>query len=332
MNYSIGAQRRIGKLFAVDIAYAASLARHLPEVRDYNTLPPAAHFLKANENPVQTGRALADPFLRPYQGYNQILVTEMTSNSSYHSMQLGITRRFGNRLNFDGNYTWSRALNYAANDAGQRSVLLPGGRDYGRADIAANHVANVSYMYLVPGVSRFLGGHKIAGFVLDNWRLSGTTQIMSGYPTGITFNTAAVDTTGSSEVGRVNLTGDLNLPKSERSFSHFFNTGAVTRPTPGVFGVTTAATVDYGNASKDMFNLPGFSYWNASVSKVFKVYETHRFQFSAEFYNFPNHESFRRVFNNATFNAVGTQTNTQFGEYNSGLGARQIQFGLRYDF
>src|SRR5207245_2358698 len=50
MNYSIGVQRRSGKLFAIDIAYAASLARHLPEVRDYNTLPPAARFLKANEN------------------------------------------------------------------------------------------------------------------------------------------------------------------------------------------------------------------------------------------------------------------------------------------
>src|SRR5439155_2933223 len=97
-------------------------------------------------------------------------------------------------------------------------------------------------------------------------------------------------------------------------------------------GVTTAATVEYGNASKDVYNQPGLSYWNASVTKVFKVHETHRFQFSAEFYNFPNHQSFRRTNNTATFNAAGTQTNTQFGEYNSGYGPRQIQFGLRYDF
>jgi hypothetical protein len=332
MNYSLGVQRRIGNLFAVDVAYAASLSRHLPEIRDYNTLPAAARFLRSNENPLTPGRAWDDRYLRPYRGYNAILVTEMTSNSNYHSMQLGITRRFGNRLNFDGNYTWSRALNYAAGDQGQRSILLPGGRDYGRADIAANHVFNLNYMYLVPGVSRFLGGNKIVGFVLDNWRLSGITQVMSGYPMAIALNAGTQDFTGSNEVARVNITGVTNLPKDERTFSRHFNTGAIARPTPGVFGVTTAATVDYGNASKDVFNQPGFSYWNAAITKVFKVHENHRFQFSAEFYNFPNHMSFRRVNNLATFNAAGVQTNAAFGEYNSGLGPRQIQLGLRYDF
>ena len=66
--------------------------------------------------------------------------------------------------------------------------------------------------------------------------------------------------------------------------------------------------------------------------KTFRVHENHRFQISAEFYNLPNHTSFRRADNAATFNAAGVQTNTRFGEYISDLGPRQIQLGIRYDF
>jgi hypothetical protein len=176
-----------------------------------------------------------------------------------------------------------------------------------------------------------VGGNKIVGFALDSWRLAGSTQIMSGYPTVIGLSAPGQDFTGSTEAARVNITGPINLPKDERSFSRFFNTSNVARPTPGVFGVTTAATVDYGNASRDILNLPGFSYWNAAITKVFRIRESHRIQVSGEFYNFPNHENFRRVNNTATFNAAGAQTATTFGEYNSGLGPRQIQLGLRYD-
>jgi Carboxypeptidase regulatory-like domain/TonB-dependent Receptor Plug Domain len=332
MNYSLGVQRRIGAAFAVDVAYVASLSRHLAEGRDYNTLPPAARFLRANEDPTLPGRALADPFLRPYQGYNQILMTEMSGNSNYHSMQAGLTRRFGDRFNFDVNYTWARALNYTANDNALRSVLLPGGRDYGRADIAANHVFNANYIYQIPNLSPHMGGNKFVKAIFDDWRISGVTQYMSGYPVGIALAAPGQDFTGSNELARVNVTGPVNLPKDERTLSRHFDTSAITRPIPGAFGVTLPANVDYGSASKDVFNQPGFNMWNASVTKVIRIHENHRFQISAEFYNLPNHTQFRRANNTAQFNAAGVQTNPQFGEYISDLGPRQIQLGIRYDF
>jgi Carboxypeptidase regulatory-like domain/TonB-dependent Receptor Plug Domain len=332
MNYSIGVQRRIGNLFVADVAYVASLGRHLGETRDYNTVPAAARFLAANEDPRTPGRSVTDAFLRPYRGYNAINILEMTGNSSYHSMQLGLTRRFGDRINFEGNYTLSRALTYTTGDGALRSVLLGSGRDYGRADLAPNHVANVNWIYQIPSLSRLFGGNKVVGFIADGWRASGMTQFMSGYPVGIVLNAPGQDFTGSNEIARVNVTGPVNLPKDERTFSRHFNTSAIARPRPGAFGVTTAASVDYGNASKDAFNQPGFSMWNAAVMKTFRVHENHRFQISAEFYNLPNHYSFRRADNAATFNAAGVQTNTRFGEYISGLSPRQIQLGLRYDF
>ena len=158
------------------------------------------------------------------------------------------------------------------------------------------------------------------------------TQFMSGYPIGIALATPGQEITGSTEAARVNITGPVNLPKDERTFSRHFDTSAIQRPRPGAFAVTTAASVDYGNASKDVFNQPGFSMWNASIMKTFRVHENHRFQISGEFYNLPNHPSFRRADNAATFNAAGVQTNTRFGEYISTVSPRQIQLGIRYDF
>jgi hypothetical protein len=97
-----------------------------PEARDYSVLPTGTRFLQANEDPTRPGVALADPFLRPFTGNNEIRVTEMSSNASYNSMQVVVTRSVGSRVNFDANYTWSRALCQVSGDDGLRSMLVGG--------------------------------------------------------------------------------------------------------------------------------------------------------------------------------------------------------------
>jgi hypothetical protein len=332
MNFSLGVQRRVFSLFVLDVSYVGSLSRHMPEARDYNALPAAARFLASNEDPSRPGRALADPFLRPYQGYNQILITEMTSNANYNSMQLALRRTFGSRINFDVNYTWARALNYVSGDDGVRSRLLGGKRDYGRSDLAANHSVNGNMIVAIPDLSQWLNRNRYLAAVLDGWQMTMTAQIQSGYPQVVSLQAPGLDFTGSTEGARVNLTGNPNLPKSERAFSRHFDTSVFAMPKAGAFGITLPGDVDFGNASKDVFNQPGFNMWNASLSKVFRLYENHQLQVSGEFYNFPNHTQFRRADNVARFNAAGVQTNTRFGEYISGYGARQVQLGLRYSF
>ncbi len=332
MNFSLGVQQRIFNMFVLDVSYVGSLSQHMPEARDYNTLPAGTRFLKAKEDPSRPGRALADPFLRPRLGYNQILITEMSSNANYNSMQLVLSRTFGSRINFDVNYTWARALTYSSGDDGVRSLLLGGKRDYGRSDLAANHSVNTNLIFKVPDVSSWLYKNKVMGAVFDGWRLMFTGQIQSGYPQTVSLAAPGLDFTGSTEAARVNITGAVNLPKGDRTFSKHFNTDAIAMPKAGTFGITQPGDVDFGNASKDVFNQPGFNMWNASLSKTFHFYETHRLQVSGEFYNFPNHTQFRRADNAARFNSAGVQTNTRFGEYISALGPRQIQLGLRYSF
>jgi hypothetical protein len=336
MNFSLGVQRRIGSLFLVDVAYVGSLARHMIEMRDYNTTPFGVNFKRENEDPTAPGRPLRATFLRPYRGYDAINIMEFTGNSSYHSLQAQVKRRFGRRINAEGVWTWSKAMTYADNDRANRSVLLPGWRDYGKAGFDATHTLNVIWTYDVPGLSNRLGP-KWTRHVFDGWHLSGLSHFISGYPFPVTFSqVGGADFTGSTEPGRVNLIANPILPKDQRSFSRHFNTAAFALPRPGAFGVTRPADVDYGNAPRDVYRSPGINEWEATVQKDFHLFEServdHRLEFRGEFYNVLNHPQFRRVNNNALFNAAGQQINAQFGEYTSGYSPRVIQLGLRYVF
>jgi len=332
MNFSFAVQRRVSSLFVVDVAYVGSLSRHLAENRDYGTTPFGTNFLRANEDPTAPARPLRQTFLRPYIGYDAINVIELSSNSSYHSLQTQVQRRFGRRLNIDASWTWSKTMGYADGDRATRSALLPKWRDYGRLGLDTTHIFNLFSVYEIPNFSSKAGNNKLVKALFDDWKLSTITRFSSGIPFGVSYQVPGVDFTGSTELGRINVVGNPVLPKSERTFSRAFNTNAFAQPAPGVFGVTTAATADYGNAPRDVFRGPGVNNSNLSLTRTIRVHETHRFSLGTELFNAFNHTQFRRVNNVARYNAAGQQTNPQFGEYMSTNGARVIQLWLRYSF
>ncbi|PYV13448.1 MAG: hypothetical protein DMG07_14490, partial [Acidobacteria bacterium] len=320
-------------LFVVDVAYVGSMARHLTETRDYNTLAPATRFLRANENPTSPGTPLPDAFLRPYRGFGSIVITEMGSNSNYHSLQAGITRTFGKRLNVSGNWTWSKALDFASFDATQRSILLDKSRDYGKSSFDVQHILHFNWIYALPGPSRRLGGSRILAQVLDDWRFTGNAQIQGGVPRDITLSaTNPSDFTGSNEGARVVVLGPPQPDSFQKAFEHWFDPTVIGRPRAPQFGATLPGDIDYGNAPKDIVREPGINQWNSALTKVFRLHEDHRLQFSAEFYNFPNHTQFRTLDRAARFNAAGLQTNTTLGQVITDRGARVIQLALRYSF
>jgi hypothetical protein len=223
-------------------------------------------------------------------------------------------------------------MDYGDSDTTIRSSLLPRWRDYGKAGFDATHVFNINFSYEFPHVSPYLRGNKFVKAIADNWRLSGFGHFISGYPFPVNFSAAGADFTGSTEAARVNLTANPILPKDQRTFFMHFNTPAIARPTPGVFGVTTAQTVDYGNAPKDVYRSPGIEDWDMGLTKTIIVHEKHRIELHGEFYNIFNQVSWRRPDNNASFDANGRQINPTFGQYNNANGARAGQVGLRYSF
>ena len=212
-------------------------------------------------------------------------------------------------------------------------MLLGKWRDYGKGGVDQTHVASIFYMYQAPGLSQYFNNNKAIGFVFDGWRLSGITRFASGVPLGVALQAPGIDFTGSTELGRINVIANPLLPKDQRTFSKNFNTAAFAYPRPGVFGVTQASGVDYGNAPRDVFRGPGINNFNISVSKDFKVHESRKMRFGAEFFNAFNHTQFRGVNTTARFDAAGVnQINPQFGEFTGTGDPRVIQLWLRFEF
>jgi len=135
--------------------------------------------------------------------------------------------------------------------------------------------------------------------------------------------TVARDFTGTASHGaRVDHVQNAVLPKSERTFSRFFNTNAVAMPQVGTFG----------NASKVLLRGPGINNWDLAIFKSFPIREPFRLQFRCEMYNAFNHTQFSGVDTTARFDPNGVQVNGRFGELISADPARRMQFGLRFVF
>ncbi len=324
MNFSFGLQRNVGWGTVADVAYSGSLGRRLIQARNLNSIPFGTTFQPSSIDPT-TNRPYATAFLYPYLGYTTITYYLYDGNSNYHSLQVSANRRYARGLQFGAAWTWSKAMDYVDNDTALVSVLVNRRVwNYGKAGFDRTHVVRLSYIYDFPKLSRFWK-HPVARQVFDGWQLSGITSFISGAPRGVTFTlTGTTDITGSPTDGaRVVVIADPRLPKSQRTFSRNFNTGAFAPPQVGTIG----------NAAKDLFRGPGINNWDMSLFKRISLPgERLKLQLRVETYNTFNHTQFSNLDTAAQFNAAGQQTNARFGEFTAARQPRRMQVALRFNF
>jgi hypothetical protein len=329
-NWSFGVQQNIGLGTVLDAAYVGSVGRHLLQRRSLNAIPYGTRFLPSSIDSTTGNTPLPDNFLRTLPGYSDIQYIEMASNSNYHSLQTQVNRRFSRGLQFGLSWTWSKSMNLVnGNNDAVNPFLDYRSRNYGKGNFDRTHNFVLNYTYNIPKLSKMLPNPAVK-WIFDNWDVAGVTSLVSGQPLGITYSLASgADIVGGGGAGvdsRVVLTGDPNLPKSERSVSRHFNTDVVRPPARADFGI--------GNAPKDPIRGPGTNVWDVSFYKniLFAQNETRRLQLRFEFYNFFNHASFQNVDTAARFDAAGKQISGTFGQYTSTLDARRIVLGAKLYF
>jgi hypothetical protein len=181
----------------------------------------------------------------------------------------------------------------------------------------------MNYLWDLPKASS-RWNNAVARTALDNWQLSGIVSVASGTPRDVGYSTVdGADITGGGDGARIIVTGNAVLPKSERTFDTFFNTGVFARPARG----------DFGNAPKDIFRGPGLHNWDISLFKKFPFKNEARYvQFRWEFYNVFNQTQFNGVDNGARFDVQGNQVNAQFGRFTSSRTPRVMQGALNFTF
>jgi hypothetical protein len=367
---SLGVQRQFPFDTVLGVAYVGTFTKHASDTEPINEIPYGAQFQPQSQYCAATNAfgcsksaTLPDSFFSPYPGFNGISMQNWGLTAKYNALQVNVTRRFYNGLEFGLAYTFSRAMDYidSYNGGGPLYQNIRSW-DYGPAGWDLKHMVVVNYLYSLPRGSRMFGGNSawnnpLTRSVFNGWQLNGFYTYYSGSPQGLNLKLSnGENVTGGGDGDRVVMTCDpWHHVHGDRSFSEWFNRGCMEAPiagstaTVGTYnssGVYTppapAKFYSTGNgtfANKVEYFNPGDSNFDTALFKNFPVHERMTMQFRVETYNTFNHPEFNGINNTATFaNAnsqdptLNPQTGTTFGQIDSATNSRVLQLALRLDF
>ena len=353
-NWSIGIQQNLGFGTMIDIAYVGNQQRHLLVSRNLNAVPYGTNFLASSKD--VAGATLQANFLRPIQGYGDIIYKDFAANGNYNGLQVQVNKRFSKNMTFNVSYTWSKALNYtdAEGSAPTNPYIDPRVRNYGPAGFDRRQILIFNYTYNLPNFSKNFGDNMFSRIALDGWELSGVSTFQTGSPIGIGCSPpAGTDLTGAAGNGIDSRCVQVGNPKDLSGLDpkiYWFNPNAFKAPLAGGAGITNcgAGCINgVGTVSKAPIYGPGLNNWDIALFKNFQLWsESTRLQFRVEGFNILNHTQYLTVgtagsFTVAALNpnstppqtvAPNTNLTANFGQYATAAPSRRFQVGLKFYF
>lgn len=264
--------------------------------------------------------------LLPYPQYTGLsLSTPTIGNSIYHGLQVKFEKRMSHGLSAIAHYTWSKLIDDSSNSGydffgGDSQVQniwnLRLERAVSVTDVA--HRGVLTMVYELPfGRKRLWGSswNRALDALAGGWNVSGIITLQSGFPVVIAMSGGNL----LEGVQRPNLIGDPSQPGSVRQrLDRYFNPDAFSRPPADVFG-SAPRTLSYRN--------PALRNADLTLGKTFHLWEAHRAEFRLEAFNALNGVAFGKP--NASYgsNAFGL-----ISSYAGGMGPRQLQIAVRYEF
>lgn len=314
-SYSFGIQRDIGFKTVVDLAYVATLSRHLSRNRNLNAIPYGTTFKREAQDPERrelrgvlpdvepdlpavyseaglnySGRfAKRVNFLRPYVGLGDINYRQFDGTANYHSMQLSVRRRYARGLTLGMAYTWSKNFTTSNGDTETSNPFNTRRYEYRLTNWDRTHVFAASYSYNLPRLSRRFGQTTAAKVLLDGWQITGISQLTTGTP----FELGGASTAGIGFSQRV--TG---------SYTEGPRFNLLRRPQPGPNGLqidpnafVIPAINNYGPWSRQYMRNPGVNNHDITLVKNFPFGKDGKqyAQLRMEMFNVFNHTQFRGI-------------------------------------
>lgn len=242
---------------------------------------------------------------RPLSNFSNIGEVQSGNNSNYHSMQLGLEKRFARGLSILTNYTWQKTIDdFGWTDSYNRRL------DYAVSNDDVTHVFKFSNLYEFPRLKLASG---FADRLINGWSLNSIIFWQSGFPLNIV---SGVDNSFTG-IGRdrADFLGGQAQLSSDRSHGEmaamWFDTSRFTVNAPGTFGT----------AGRNSLRGPRYFNTDLALLKDTRVTERTSLQFRAEAFN---------VFNNVNFNSPNTNRSAaQFGRITSAQDPRIMQLALK---
>jgi hypothetical protein len=274
---------------------------------------------------------------RLFPGLNPIAYDEYNGDSDYQALQVFFNRRFSKRLAFQASYSWSHCISnvptasYTVNNV---SDPFDANIDRGDCDLDRRQIFTANWVYVLPTFEQQFGNSfigEIGQKVLGEWQLNGIFSYLGGPPIPLNVESGAnFAGTGEGLAQRPNQNLGVCIYNCTSNPLQWINPAAFSAPAIG----------DYGTLGAGSIRLPSTYNLDFSIVKNFRVKERYTVQFRAEMFNAFNNVQFNGILSNSLAmndsltNGVpfGKITNAGFGQLNSDLGPRNIQFGLKFGF
>jgi hypothetical protein len=266
-------------------------------------------------------------------------------NSNFNALQASVRKQFGNGLQFDLNYTYSKSIDLTSTASrvgfalvGYQNIGLVGSRlenafrpnsQRSVSDYDLTHQLNANWVAQLPfGKGRRFASHasSVSDALVGGWELRGVGRWTSGFPFSVDV--------GQNWPTDWQYTGLAQLVGSKPHTGVYrHSNGSVT-----LFADPAAAQSQFvipfpgSGASRNVLRGQGYAELDLSLIKNWRFGERQSMQFTWGVFN---------VLNQVRFNAQGVgsavtsieQAPPQFGTYSSLLTQpRVMQFALRYEF
>jgi hypothetical protein len=286
----LGVQYQLGKDYVWESNYVGTFGHKLIDIEGRNNF---------DGEHVRHGYS-ASP-INP--NYGSINFRTNCCDSNYHALQTTLHKRFSSGLQFNANYTFSKAMDdisdaFSGKGSGQDdypSDSLNPHFDYGPADFNVKHRIVASFVYDLPFAksNRWIGGWNVSGIV--SWQ------------TGADFSVADYDVDSNEDgeyndranyIGSGKITNAINHSQApwrgylNQSDFAMLNTPALPCPAAVNMGLWCQGTA-LGQMQRN--SLVGPSYFNADfgIKKTFKITEKSSFRLEGNFFNLFNHPNFQ---------------------------------------
>jgi len=231
--------------------------------------------------------------LRPFPVLGSFTSIESDADSSYHSLQLQLIKRFSRGVQFTTAYTWSHSIDEVSDlfDLEGTRVLPQNSLDRRAERADANYDTRHRFVYSLVWDLPIFENSKILG----GWQIGSIGTFQAGQPYSVLF---CCDQ---------NLDGNLT-----------------DRVDPGANNA--------GAADRNGFRAPGVATIDMTVNKFFKFTEHHKLEFRSEFFNLFNRANFGIPVHQLFFGGYTTEPATPDNRLfiDTRVPARTIQFALKY--
>jgi len=326
-QYNTNVQLELFKNYLLEIGYVGSKGTKL--LQDI-TLNQPVYNRVANVFVAPLGTALSTQKMTA-SGIQQ---AQTSSNSRYNSLQVSMTKRFSEGLQFLAAYTLGKSQDYYSGGPINELIPVPGDHvnwklNYGPSDFDRRHRFVTSFVYDLP---RFASRVRALKTLLNNWQVNGILTLQTGTPFSI------VDFPNNFIIQRANfatgVTEILTSGSIESRLNQFFNIAAFVPSRPilggGNLGTPNNPAFDpnnpFGNTPRNLLYGPGQKNLDFSVVRFIPITEAVRGEFRTEFFNLFNWTNFANPNANiavpATFGRI-TATSS---------GPRVIQFAFKANF